>query len=399
MSEFTNNKSERVERLYRFCEGYLETSDRASFVKKNAEILKKTLPEDVIAVLDRLVKTGMDMEELKRFVNKLFNLLYEPLKDYPKISPPKGGIIDALIADNAKMEILAKSLKPLIRELNEAKSDKEKIKREIKEKLKELRRFKNHYLIIQNVLFPLAEKRWEDYRCVQIMWSFQDDAIKTLDAAYSELENENFDLKNFNASIARLFFLILPLKFREENVLFPRILETIGDKELEEAAVEAAQIGFPLVSVELNEKKDARKAEVSKGIVDLGTGALSAEQIRLIFNALPVDITFVDENDEVRYFSEPPRRVFPRTKAIIGRKIYDCHPPESYGVVEKIVSSFKNGEKDRADFWIDYKGGKVLIQYFAVRDENGVYKGVLEATQEVSDIMKLRGERRLLDWE
>ncbi len=138
--------------------------------------------------------------------------------------------------------------------------------------------------------------------------------------------------------------------------------------------------------------------EMQDGIANLGTGVLSVEQIKLIFNHLPVDITYVDEQNRVRYFSTPKKRIFPRTNAIIGREMKNCHPPESVHVVERIVDSFKSGEKSHADFWIKVKGEFVLIQYFAIRDDHGIYKGVIEVSQEISDIRALEDEKRLLDW-
>ena len=118
-----------------------------------------------------------------------------------------------------------------------------------------------------------------------------------------------------------------------------------------------------------------------------------------MLNSLPVDITFVDENDKVRYFSNPSDRFFPRSKAIIGRLVENCHPPESVHIVKKIVNAFRTGEKNNAKFWIHIKDKFVLIQYFALRDNNGNYKGVIEASQEVTDIRNLKGERRLLEWD
>ncbi|MDO8897206.1 MAG: PAS domain-containing protein, partial [Bacteroidales bacterium] len=135
-----------------------------------------------------------------------------------------------------------------------------------------------------------------------------------------------------------------------------------------------------------------------EGTVNLDTGALSADQIILLFNHLPVDITFVDEKNKVRYFSTPPKRIFPRSKAIIGRDVHNCHPPESVHVVEQIVESFRSGKKNVASFWINMKGEKILIQYFALRDKDGNYKGVIEVSQEISHIQSLQGEQRLLDW-
>jgi DUF438 domain-containing protein len=114
---------------------------------------------------------------------------------------------------------------------------------------------------------------------------------------------------------------------------------------------------------------------------------------------LPVDITFVDEFDNVQYYSTPKKRIFPRTKAIIGRDVHNCHPKESVHVVEKIVQAFKDGKKDVASFWINMKGEKLLIQYFAVRDDFGNYKGVVEVSQEITEIQRMNGEQRLLDWE
>ena len=133
-------------------------------------------------------------------------------------------------------------------------------------------------------------------------------------------------------------------------------------------------------------------------LVQLQTGALSAEQILLMINHLPVDITFVDEFNKVKFFSTPRHRIFPRSKAIIGRDVHNCHPPESVHVVEEIVEAFRSGKKDSASFWIRMKDKMVLIQYFAMRESNGTYRGVIEVSQEISDIQALKGEKRLLDW-
>ena len=135
------------------------------------------------------------------------------------------------------------------------------------------------------------------------------------------------------------------------------------------------------------------------GLVDLGTGYLSPSQLILMMENLPVDITFVDENDEVCYFSGAKHRIFPRAKAIIGRKVQNCHPKESVHIVNEIVEAFRNGTKDHADFWIQMKGRFIHIRYFALRDEKNVYKGTIEVSQDVSEIRSLQGERRLLEWE
>jgi DUF438 domain-containing protein len=118
----------------------------------------------------------------------------------------------------------------------------------------------------------------------------------------------------------------------------------------------------------------------------------------MLLNNLPVDITFIDENDEVLYFSGAKDRIFPRSKAIIGRKVQNCHPPESVHIVNEIITAFRNGQNDHADFWIQMKSRFINIRYFALRNEQGLYKGTIEVSQDVTEIRSLQGECRLLEW-
>ena len=134
------------------------------------------------------------------------------------------------------------------------------------------------------------------------------------------------------------------------------------------------------------------------GSLNLDTGQLTEEQVNLVMTHLPVDISFVNENDEVVYYSASPERIFPRSPGVIGRKVQNCHPPKSVGMVEKILTEFKAGTKSVADFWIQMQGKFILIKYFAVRDSGGKYRGCLEVSQDVTEIRKLEGQKRLLDW-
>jgi DUF438 domain-containing protein len=134
------------------------------------------------------------------------------------------------------------------------------------------------------------------------------------------------------------------------------------------------------------------------GSLNLDTGQMTVEQVNLLLTHLPVDISFVNENDEVIYYSNTEDRIFPRSPGIIGRTVQNCHPAKSVDVVEKILNKFKSGNKDSADFWIQMRGRFIHIRYFAVRDRMGSYKGCLEVSQDVTDIRSLQGEKRLLDW-
>jgi len=139
-------------------------------------------------------------------------------------------------------------------------------------------------------------------------------------------------------------------------------------------------------------------AEEKKRMLQFETGSLSKEEAEAVLDSLPVDISFVDKEDRVKYFNKAEGRVFVRTKAVIGRKVQLCHPQKSVHVVNKILDAFKTGKKDVAEFWINLNDCLVLIRYFAVRDKNGRYLGTVEVTQDVTDIKKIEGQKRLLDW-
>jgi DUF438 domain-containing protein len=141
-----------------------------------------------------------------------------------------------------------------------------------------------------------------------------------------------------------------------------------------------------------------KKASIKEGVLQFETGSLTKAQLDGLLNTLPVDVTFVDANDTVRYFSKPETRIFVRGKAIIGRKVQMCHPEKSVHIVNRIVESFKTGKKDSAEFWINLNNRLIHIRYFALRDKNGKYLGTLEVSQDVTDIKKIEGEKRLLEW-
>ncbi len=138
--------------------------------------------------------------------------------------------------------------------------------------------------------------------------------------------------------------------------------------------------------------------ENKKRILQFETGALSEEEVEAMLDSLPIDITFVDKEDSVKYFNKAGKRIFVRTKAVIGRKVQLCHPQKSVHIVNKILEAFKTDKKDVAEFWIQVNNRLIHIRYFAVRDKNGKYLGTMEVTQDLTDIKKIEGEKRLVDW-
>ncbi len=185
--------------------------------------------------------------------------------------------------------------------------------------------------------------------------------------------------------------------YKENNILSQQRLRVVTEEEWKEARVDFDEIGYccftpPQLTMEklITEEK---ASEVSEGLLQFETGSLTKEELEALLDSLPVDITFVDKNDSVKYFNKAEKRVFVRTKSVIGRKVQLCHPQKSIHIVNQIVENFKSGKKDVAEFWIQMNNRLIHIRYFAVRDKNGKYLGTMEVTQDLTDIKKIEAKK------
>lgn len=255
-----------------------------------------------------------------------------------------------------------------------------------------------HYSRKENLIFPYLEK-YGIYGPTNNMWRIDDfirDGIKEAKKLLSEYDG---DKQRVIQEVQFIFNEISAMIYREEHILFPMALNNFTEDEWVKIAHESNEIGFCLTGPEA-EWKPERKAidgkDISEGFIKMETGILSLKQLELLLNHLPVDITFIDHDDVVRYFSHGKERIFARTKAVIGRTVQNCHPPRSVHVVEELLEDFKAGKKDSEDFWIKFRDKYIYIRYFAVRDEDGTYIGTLEFTQNISPIQEIEGEKRIL---
>jgi len=269
--------------------------------------------------------------------------------------------------------------------------------------LQNLSKIDLHYLKKENIIFPFMEK-YGITAPPKVMWGVDDEIRADLKEVTQLASSESVNEEELKSKINNLIEKINEMIFKEENILIPMLLETLTEDEWLKIASDSKEIGFIIDYVpnwtpvkeykeELIEELEERPKE---GMVTLPTGVLKLEELIAMLNTLPFDITFVDKNDKVKYFSEGPERIFPRTRSVVGRNVSNCHPPQSVHVVEKIVEDFKNGIKDHEDFWIKMKDSFVLIRYFAVRNEKKEYLGVLEVTQNIKPIQEITGEKRLL---
>ena len=275
-----------------------------------------------------------------------------------------------------------------------------------------------HYLKKENLIFPLLEN-YGITAPPKVMWGVDDEIRGKIKRAKSALEGPETALAA--VLVEEALTQLEEMIFKEDNILFPMCLENLKPAEWGMIARESGDIGWCLIegpdapsghdeqagSASANAAPGAASAAVAssgapsgipgiEGTIVLPTGVFTLDQLVGMLNTLPFDITFVDANDTVRYFSQGAERIFARTKAIIGREVSNCHPPSSVHVVETLVADLKSGKKDSEDFWIPMGDKFILIRYFAVRGDDGSYLGTLEVTQNIAPIKTIEGQKRLM---
>lgn len=249
----------------------------------------------------------------------------------------------------------------------------------------------------ENQLFPYLEKRgWNGPS--QGMWRFHDENRKLLKEVRTRFERR--DLDGIAGDLNRMVDELMRMTMVEETRLFPTALLLLRPEDWDAMSRGEWEIGW------MHKESPGPAAEPEepgeRGVGDglrMKEGMMSLEQINLLLSAMPFDLTFVDENDRVIFYNRGEERVFPRSPGVIGREVRFCHPPKSVGTVLKIVEEFRAGRKDVAEFWITFKGRLIHIRYFAVRDHKKDYRGVIEVSQDITDLRKIEGERRLLSWD
>lgn len=359
--------------------------------KRFHELIKDIDPSEIANMEQQLIQEGMPEEEVKRLCEVHVEVFKESLEKKVMPGLPAGHPVHTYMLENRAAEDI----------LNEMKKIKDPVKERQKSLLllDRLSEIEQHYVRKENQLFPVLEAKGISGPS-KVMWALHDDIRMML----KDVKAKTHDSTITEKAVKALAHMINDMIYKEEHILFPMALETLseddwtkvrqGEDEIGYAWIKPADewrpLGVSFQQVLLTEKV---------GSLNLDTGQLTAEQVNLILTHLPVDISFVNENDEVVYYSQTAERIFPRSPGIIGRKVQNCHPPKSVDVVEKILQEFKSGNKDSAEFWIQMKGRFIHIRYFAVRDRNGNYRGTLEASQDVTGIKRLEGEKRLLDWD
>jgi len=385
-----NNK---IKNLVNYAKGIHDKEDGKELYLKYREDIEKVTPQEAFTVFNTLLKDGLKAEEILVFLDKIINVFYKSLSTYEIKNTENYKFLKDLIDENKALTQKTNEIKKLIK-LDGIKNNREILT----EKIEELREFNHHYVKKENILFPYMEKTKDDFQGVSIMWALHDVVRDRIKNTLELLNDERTLEEDLNIELGRLFFSMLGLKNKEEIILFPAALETIDKETWENMYIQSFDYEFPFIEKEVDTDLKFKKDNLNNYTIKTDTGELGIDETLMLFNNLPVDITFVDENNKVRYFNKAKDRFFPRSPAVVGRDVKNCHPPESVHVVEEIIESFREDKEESARFWINLKDKTILIQYFALKDSEGKYRGVLEVGQDISEIKKLEGERRLLKW-
>ncbi len=402
MSELIDNQVQRV-RLLKDIIKRLHAGDTPEEVKASLRALvQKTDYAEIMAMEQQLIAEGMPASEIQAMCDMHSQVTREVLVQLAPASVEPGHPVDTFRRENEALRGVLARMKRAMNAVSNCvdETQAERSLLEWRQAFNEVMDVEKHYQRKEHLLFSCLERHGITGPS-KVMWG-KDDEIRDL------LKDTGRALRKKDAPLPELALRAVAameeMIYKEEQILFPMCLKTFTADEWAEIWASSPRYGWCLMEPrEGYRPPESAAAETvgqpGRGGVQLPTGYLNLDQLLGIFSTLPVDLTFVDSNDRVAFFSEGPDRVFARSRAIVGRKVQHCHPPRSVDTVDRILSDFRERRQDVAEFWIDFQGRFVHIRYFAVRDAGGLYLGTLEVTQDISRLRALNGERRLLQYD
>ncbi|MBP7868835.1 MAG: DUF438 domain-containing protein [Firmicutes bacterium] len=399
---------------------YLQAGRSVDEVKaKFRDVISGVTAQEISQMEQALINDGVAVEDVQRLCDVHAAVFRDELEKAPEPSRVPGHPIHTFLRENRAIErLLEEGIMPAVEALASAADGQERgAALALVEQISLLMDVEKHYKRKEELVFPFLEKHGV-YGPTRVMWGVDDEirsGLKELKGMLMGLAGTGepgaapkSDAIERARSVADA---IREMVLKEEKILFPIAEEHLSQDEWRQVYEAEDEIGYCLVEPEAKwemvgariagpEHVEATSAPAhvpGEGpLLRFETGRISEESMELILNTLPMDITFIDETDTVRLFSNNADRIFTRPKTIIGRKVQNCHPPASVHVVERLLDSFRSGEKDVEEFWLELQGRFIYIRYIAVRDRNGDYRGTLEVTQDATHIRQLAGEKRLL---
>lgn len=405
MSDIINNREYRQKVLKELISELHNGKNVEEVQERFHDLVHNISTKEISEMEAALIKEGMPVEEIQRLCDVHAAVFKGSIEEIHHPDKAPGHPIHTFKLENeAVRKYIYENVKKNLEDFKEDDNNANRYK--LIENFNMLWDLDKHYSRKENLLFPYLEK-YGVTAPPKVMWGVDDEIRAGIKETKSILQNDSSSKENIISKIDEITNKIQEMIFKEENILFPLSLDSLTEDEWYEIESDSDSIGYCLTGpadkwkpvradVEAREQKKKLAGEDSEGYIKFDTGILKAKEISAIFDHLPVDITFVDKDGVVKYFSNSKERIFIRTKAVIGRKVQNCHPPASVHVVEQVAEDLRTGKKEHEDFWIKMGDLYILIRYFAVRDDNGEFLGILEVSQNIKPIQEITGEKRLI---
>lgn len=409
MSEFLNNSSERKAKLKTLI---LKLHDGESVEKVRKELMESlsNIPYgEVVEVEQELISDGLPETEVLKLCDVHSAVLQGNIDLRSAKTIPDGHPVDLILKENIEVKKVAIQALDLLEAIEKSNEEIQKV-----DFLKLLGLFNNlydidkHYKRKEYLLFPYLEKGGITGP-PKVMWGKHDEIRELLKGSIELLQTENITKDEFSASaeiiLKPALNSVLDMIVKEEEILLPMSMDKLTESDWYEISKQSLEIGFCLYDPQKEWKPSwIKEEEISANAktgnyVQFPTGVFSTEELLSIMNTIPFDMTFVDKDDKVKYYTQGTERIFQRNRAILNRDVRHCHPPASAHIVDKILDDFKSGKAKRAPFWINMGGKFIHIEYFALHNEKGEYMGTLEVSQDLTKLRALEGEKRILSYE
>ena len=408
MSELINNSTERKKRLKELILK-LHTGESQETVRQQLlESLSQIPYGEVVEVEQELISEGLPAEEVLKLCDAHSAVLEGNIDLSSSKKIPEGHPVDVMINENSELKKVALEIDIILNEISvDDEINIEKSVLKLRGLFNSLFDVDKLYRRKEYLLFPFLENQGITGP-PKVMWGKHDEIRDLIKGSIELLQTPSISREELIASSEIILFPaikgVVDMTKKEEEILFPMALDKLSESEWYEISKQSLQIGFCLYDPPKEWKpvwaKEDSVNELNKTgqNIQLPSGSFTVEELLAILNTLPVDMTFVDRDDKVKYFSQGKERIFQRNRAILNRDVRHCHPPASAHIVDKIIEDFKSGKEDQAPFWINTGGKMIHIAYFALRNEKGEYLGTLEVSNDISGYRKLEGDQRILSY-
>ncbi|MCF8227038.1 MAG: DUF438 domain-containing protein [Bacteroidales bacterium] len=410
MSELINNSKHRKERLKELILKLHEGESPEKVRKELIDTLQSVPYGEVVEVEQELISEGLPETEVLRLCDIHGEVLEGHVDQSGSKEIPKGHPVDVFKNENLELKKVTEKTRNLLDSVEKVPENNfPNFRNVLLSCFNDLMDVDKHYQRKEYLVFPYLEKN-EITGPPKVMWGKHDEIREQLKGCIGLLKESGLTKNDLLESLDLIFYPVVKalddMVQKEEEILFPMAMDVITEEDWWNIHQQTLEFGFTLYDPPVDWKPEgftdatAESNAESKGdgTVQLPSGSFSAKEIMAILNTVPVDMTFVDKDDKVKYFTQGSHRIFARSRSIINRDVRLCHPPGSVDIVEKILEDFKSGKASHAPFWIQMKGKFILIEYYALRDEEGEYLGTLEVSQDLTEARTLKGEQRILSY-